>query len=198
MNVFSKPTHLKGFSILEALVSIAILSIGISAFGKSYIYTVNTNTHIQDQLVSLHLGSEINNMVSLYALTLNDNNPNAFQRQLEQYASKLENDINSKQNSAGYHCEKSGAVNQPQLGTHPRRVRVATETVARAFQSSAFSCVSVQVSTQDTVPGVPNVWVNTRVSWVSRGLVDNAIQSVDATKLLVGKSIPAAYTKHWY
>lgn len=198
MNAFSKPVYARGFSILEALVSIVILSIGISAFGKSYIYTVNTNTHIQDQLVSLHLGSEINNLTALHALTLAETNPNDFFNKVNAFAADIERDINFGQKRENYECSNAGneAVPVARMGGG-----YATPTkflLTEAFQQNAFSCVKILVSQSETVNGVPNVWINTRVSWVSRGVQGNEVQSVDSAKLVVGKDLPGQYVKYWY
>ncbi|MDH4396694.1 MAG: prepilin-type N-terminal cleavage/methylation domain-containing protein [Limnobacter sp.] len=198
MNVFSKPAYNGGFSILEALVSIVILSIGISAFGKSYIYTVNTNTHIQDQLVSLHLGSEINNLTALHALTLTETNPNDFFIKVNAFAADIERDINFGQKRENYECSNSGNEAVPVVRMGGGYATPTQFLLTEAFQDNAFSCVKILVSQSETVNGVPNVWINTRVSWVSRGVQGNEIQSVDSAKLAVGKDLPGQYIKYWY
>lgn len=188
-----------GTSILEALIGLAVLSAGITAFAKSQSFIINSNMYIQDQLMNLNGGGELNNMVALRALALNDNNPTAFARQVEQYAAKLESDINLRQKQLGYRCVKEGTLNVPEQDPgSSASTRVSGGTVTRLLRTGAQSCVSIVVSTQDTVPDVPNVWVTTRVTWMSRGLNEDRTQFVDSSKLVVGKSIPAAYTKHWY
>lgn len=198
MSLTSSPTHTRGFSILEALISIVILSIGISAFGKSYIYTVNTNTHIQDQLVSLHLGSEINNLTALHALTLPPINPADFYNKINDFAADIERDINFGQKRENYECSNTGNEAVPVARTGGGFATPTQFILTEAFQDNAFSCVKIQVSQDETVNGVPNVWINTRVSWVSRGVQGNEIQSVDSAKLLVGKDLPGQYIKYWY
>lgn len=201
MNSFKKSVWVfkaSGFSILEALISIVILGIGITAFGKSYTYTVNTNTHIQDQLMSLHMGSEINNLAALHAFTLPDSNPTDFYNRVSTFANQLQSTINNSQKRQNYQCSNSGGEIRPTVQMGIAAANTNPATLVKGFQNSAFSCVSIQVSQSETVNGVPNLWINTRVSWVSRGAQGNEIQSVDSAKLLVGKSLPGQYIKYWY
>lgn len=198
MNKLSKPSRHSGFSILEALISMVILGIGITAFGKSYTYTVNTNTHIQDQLMSLHMGSEINNLTALHALRLPNSNPTDFYNRVSTFANQLQTTINNGQRRQNYQCPNTSGEIIPtsQIGAGTANDNAAT--IIKALQDSAFSCVTIQISQSETVNGVPNVWINTRVSWVSRGVQGSEIQSIDSAKLLVGRSLPDQYIKYWY
>lgn len=198
MNSSKKIAHQAGFSILEALISIVILGIGISAFGKSYTYTVNTNTHIQDQILSLHMGGEINNLAALHALSLASPNPTDFYNQVSAFANSLQNTINNGQRRQNYQCANAGGEFKPIAQSGAGTANASAATLVKSFQNSAFSCVTIQVSQNNTVNGVPNVWINMRVSWVSRGVQGSEIQSVDSAKLLVGNSLPGQFIKYWY
>lgn len=198
MNSSKTIAHQAGFSILEALISIVILGIGISAFGKSYTYTVNTNTHIQDQILSLHLGGEINNLAALHALSLASANPTDFYNQVSAFANSVQNTINNGQRRQNYQCTNAGSEFKPIAQSGAGTANANAATLVKSFQNSAFSCVTIQVSQNNTVNGVPNVWINTRVSWVSRGVQGSEIQSVDSAKLLVGNSLPGQFIKYWY
>lgn len=198
MNKARKITSVSGFSILEALISIVILGIGISAFGKSYTYTVNTNTHIQDQILSLHMGGEINNLAALHALSLASANPTDFYNQVSAFANSLQNTINNGQRRQSYQCSNTGGEFKPVAQAGAGTTNADAATLVKSFQNSAFSCVTLQVSQSSTVSGVPNVWINTRVSWVSRGVQGSEVQSVDSAKLLVGSSLPGQFIKYWY
>lgn len=188
----------RGFSVTEAVISVAILSIGITAFAKSQTYLANAQVHTQDQLMSLHLAGEINNLVEAHALTLTGLSPTEFSSQINAFSAQLQDRINPAQQRQNYRCQANAGHQEPTMATGVSDAPASVNTIEKGLQSGPIACVTIQNSTESTITGVPSVWVTTRISWVPRGIEGQDVQSIDAAKLVIG---PAAYegsTKYWY
>lgn len=156
----SKP---RGFSLIDALIGIVILSVGLIWFTKNWNANFSAKNSTNSRSVAATQAAEIGNVLLVHVSDLDKTTaPGLVQARVQSFSDSLANHLNSFARAKGYEC----IGNEPHaLGAPDLSINLNSATLPRVWAQGAASCVSIT-----TLPFVTTqtngVWVKVQVHWI--------------------------------
>lgn len=153
----------KGFSLVEALVSIAILGVASTAYLKATSsFMVQGSTFVEQQHVS-QMANTLSNLMLAHTQTLPVGSSRAeLIAHLNRFAAAVNEQMELVQRAKGYTCDGTGPQLDPQAGSPP----VLSASLFSVWSQGPATCVEIQFR-PDIAADSQSIWVETIVRWAS-------------------------------
>lgn len=170
-----------GFSMIDALVAILVLSIGSVLYAKNWtaLFAANNSTHVRS--IAATQVAEIGNVLLANISDLDRDTPRGqIISRIQQFSAQLENKLNSYAIAKGYECTNNGPR---ALGAPNNAINLNQATLPRAWAQGAASCISIRplpnLSTQTN-----GLWVHIQASWIDAHTRDEQTENVSVYTLV--------------
>lgn len=170
-----------GFSMVDALVAILVLSVGLVLYAKNWTanFGAKNSTHVRS--IAATQVAEIGNVLLANISDLDRDTPRGqIISRMQQFSGQLENHLNGYAGARGYECTSNGPR---ALGSTNNSMNLNDATLPRAWAQGAASCVSIQPLPNLTTQ-TNGVWVHIQVSWIDAHTRDNQRENVSVYTLV--------------
>lgn len=170
-----------GFSMVDALIAILVLSIGLVLYAKNWTanFGAKNSTHVRS--IAATQVAEIGNVLLANISDLDRDTPRGqIISRMQQFSGRLEDHLNSFAGARGYECTSNGPR---ALGAPNNAIDLSQATLPRAWAQGAASCISIRplpnLSTQTN-----GVWVHIEARWIDSHTRDNQTENVSVYTLV--------------
>lgn len=170
-----------GFSLLEALLSMAILAAGVMSYLHATAGSMASNTDSYETQRVAMLLHDINRMfaANMSALPANASQGDVDQRS-EEFRSALYTHFSATKELRGYHCTGYDAKVTAVKGD----VSKIQSSVEKSWLSGPAGCLTIHLKYPPN-DGAPGKWIETKIHWVGLRREDDTRQRVTTSALLL-------------
>lgn len=170
-----------GFSLIDSLIAILVLSIGMVLYTKNWTatYGAKSSTHVRS--IASNQVAEIGNVLLANISDLDrDASRGQIIARVQQFSNQLNQHLNSFARARGYECS----------GTGPRVINNAdttgnlnNSTLPRTWAQGASTCIDIRpLPNQSTQTN--GVWVEIESSWIDAHTDSNQLERVSIHTLV--------------
>ncbi|WP_334120646.1 type IV pilus modification PilV family protein [Limnobacter sp.] len=170
-----------GFSLIDALIAILVLSIGVVLYAKNWTanFGAKNSTHVRS--IAATQVAEIGNVLLANISDLDRDTPRGqIVSRIQQFSGALVNHLNGFARARGYECANNGpqALNAPN-----NAIDLNGSTLPRVWAQGAASCVKITpLPSQSTQTN--GMWVHIEVRWIDAHTRRNQTESVSVHTLV--------------
>lgn len=171
----------RGVSLIEALIGIAILSVGSIWFAKNWSANFNAQSSTNSRSVASMQAAEIGNVLLANVSDLNkDTARGQVLNRVKRFSAELAGHLNSFAPAKGYECTDTGPNAIERAGSSSKLDKA---TLPRVWAQGAASCISITVD--ESIPTQTNgVWVKIETTWIDAHTQDGQIEGVSIYTLV--------------
>ncbi|MCR2745832.1 type IV pilus modification PilV family protein [Limnobacter parvus] len=152
-----------GFTFVESLIAISILSIGLLLYAANWTANFGAKSATHARSIAATQVAEIGNVLLANISDLNRTAPRGqVISRVQQFSNQLESHLNGFAGANGYTCDQSA----PRvIGTPDTTININNSTLPRAWAQGAASCIKI-----NPMPNIGTdtngVWVRIEANWI--------------------------------
>lgn len=172
-----------GFSLLEVLISILILSVGLTVYANTSSGLIGSSIDNSERQHAAVKAAELGMAIQAHVANMpNTANKQAIYNQARNFANRMQNDLDSAALTHGYQCTASRTpVLLSGSGAMPNN---SGSTLYSAFGQGPASCVSFVITPTGGDIAYGAAWVQTTITWLPIKSSDNSSSSITISTLV--------------
>lgn len=184
MKTYASPNTLQaGFSLLEVLISILILSVGLTVYANTSSGLIGSSVDNSERQHAAVKAAELGMAIQAHVANMpNTANKQAIYNQARNFANRMQSDLDDAAVSLGYQCT-SGGIPVPLAGAGATNGGTDS-TLYKSFGQGPSSCVSFNVSAAGPDLTYGAAWVQTTITWLPVKSSDNSSSSITISTLV--------------
>lgn len=174
---------LAGFSLIEVLISILILSVGLTVYAKTSSGLLGSSIDNSERQHAAVKAAELGMAIQAHVANMPNNaNKQAIYNQARNFANRMQNDLDGVALTHGYRCTAARIpVALSGSGTSPN---TSGSTLYSTFGQGPASCVSFVITPAGGDVAYGAAWVQTTITWLPIKSSDNSSSSITISTLV--------------
>lgn len=171
-----------GFTLLEVLVSMAVLSVGATLYAKSMTSAIAISTDNAEKQQAAVVATDLNNVFAAHVAPLG---PEASRGQvierMQRLANQFEKEMEQLAKQRGYTCKAQKPA--PLATSQSGKTDLLKASVLQNWTQGPPICLKIEIK-PEVQTGFNGVWMETQITWVGLFSNDDQLQRIRLPSLI--------------